>query len=231
MNDKCSLLIEFKTYPWCNESQEYELRIDNLPEIDKYTLRYTDKNALFLSVKDKILASISSEYVEKYGIMPVDIELSDRGVYIKRNDKPIQALFQNISIGENVYSIDTLVISKMMKGALLAFYNCDKERNKSIIYDSFFVGNLRYVASRLEVGVVKESDYFYVYRSLTKMHRYPEVVRFLLSYSGTLSFDDYYQMFLDLVSEIEEIPSPFLQDGLKKEDVKGYYYRYPYKDD
>lgn len=229
MKAKCSLIVCLNIYPWCPEKFEYELKTATLSEIDSYTLKYKDKFHLFEAIKAEILKGISRKYLEGIGVNPIDIELTGKGIYVKKNDKDIQALFKNIFVGDKSYPLESIVISSMLKGSLDAFYKCDKKRSENIIYDSFFEGNLNGVAERLEVEPLRNSDYSFVYHELSTKKRFCEVLRFLLLNPNKYDFADLYQIYTAEVPELEEEIGLF--DSVPQYEERRYYYRYPYKDD
>lgn len=232
MKEKCSLMLCLNVYPWCKEPYEHELKTGTLSELDSFTLKFLDKFQLFASFKDEVLAKISNKYLKEHGIMPIDIELTGNGVYVVKNGEAKQALFNNIIYDDKTYPLESIVLSTMLKGSLDAFYQCDKKRSSSIIYDSFFDKDLRFVAERLEVGSPKQSDYLYVYRNILNTKRFCEVLRFLLIDPRKYDFDELYQIYVEDIPEVEEeVSIPDTSKSHNDKETRNYYYRYPYKDD
>ena len=87
----------------------------------------------------------------------------------------------------------------------------------------------QYVAKRLATGSVKNTEYEYVFNDILLKERCPQVLRFLLNDFNKLEMDSIYDIFL---SSVDDFDNPrFLHERAPEENPKGYYYRYPYRND
>ncbi len=227
----CSLVLKLTVYPKdiFVDVKEFVLKVDSLLKLDLYTFQYQDKFELFNREKERILKKIIDEYVNIFGLVPVDIALAEEGVIVRKQGKQLQPLFQNIIYDNKPISLKMLVLSRMVKGNLKAFYECDKKRQEENNYQSFFDGKLKYVAKRLATGSEKNTDYEYVFNDILLKKRCPQVLRFLLNDFKKLEMDSVYNIYLSSVDDCDE-PRALLE-RTTKENPKGYYYRYPYRND
>lgn len=230
-SEVCGLIVSLDIKPWCSESREYEVMRRSLSSLDEYTLKFQDQYQFYESVKAELMPRVNKDSISEVGLVPIEVTLSKNGVFIRSKVKDKRALFQNIELSSGVYSLDNLVLSGMVKGGLKALYECDKKRSGTH-YQSFFIDKLKYAGERLEVDAVKESDYVYVLNELKTHKRYSEVARFLLGFlqpeTREESFDTIYESYLSDVSETDYNELNYRDDNT---EVKGYYYRYPYKED
>ena len=227
----CSLVLKLTVYPKdiFVDVKEFVLKADSLLKLDLYTFQYQNKFEFFNSEKERILKKIIDEYVNLFGLVPVDIALAEEGIVVRKQEKQLQPLFQNIIYANKPISLKMLVLSRMIKGSLKVFYECDKKRQEEDNYQSFFDGKLKYVAKRLATGSVKNTDYEYVFNDILLKKRCPQVLRFLLNDFNKLEMDSIYDVFL---SSVDDFDNPrFLHERAPEENPKGYYYRYPYRND
>lgn len=232
MNDQGSLIACLDIKPWSSEPKEYILYKGTLKMIDNYTLKYASQSEFFESIKADIMSRVNKDSLMQYGLVPVEVTLAGNGIFIRKNDKDIKALFQTISFGDKSYILDDLILSCMVRGGLKYLYLCDKRRTMGGTYTSIFDGALRYVSERLEIDALRDSDYSHVLNEIKTMKRYNEIVRFLLRFLQLKlddnSFDLVYDMFIHDVSDEE-----YARYNAPKEETdktNGYYYRFPYKD-
>lgn len=230
-NEVCKLMISLNVLPWCSEPREYEIVTGSLSKIDNYTLEYKNQDELFMSIKDELFIKLNDTFIREIGLVPIDLTLGDVGVFVRKPDKDIKALFKTITLDEREYPLKSLAIHWMSKGSLKAFYECDKKRSDDHEYQSFFKEKLRYVAERLEVDALRNTDYAYVYDEVISKKRGIEALRFFLMDSQKYSFDEIYQMFLRDISKYENIPPYHSAFSYEDDKETKYYYRYPYKDD
>lgn len=228
----CSLIVKLELKPWYSEPKEYVIYKGSLNAIDNYTMKYQDKYALYGAVKEELVPKINRDSIDAFGLVPIEINLIKPGIFVRKADKDVRALFEFMDYGGNVYSLFSLVLSAMMKGGLKALYLCDKRRSDDPNYQVIFKDNLKYIGERIEIDATVESDYVHVLNELETRRKYSEIVRFLLKFlqmkPEDLDSDEIYSMFLADVSDEEHYD--FSSITTQKEDSKGYYYRYPYKD-
>ena len=71
----CSLVLKLTVYPKdiFVDVKEFVLKADSLLKLDLYTFQYQNKFEFFNSEKERILKKIIDEYVNLFGLVPVDI--------------------------------------------------------------------------------------------------------------------------------------------------------------
>ena len=120
----CSLVLKLTVYPKdiFVDVKEFVLKADSLLKLDLYTFQYQNKFEFFNSEKERILKKIIDEYVNLFGLVPVDIALAEEGIVVRKQEKQLQPLFQNIIYANKPISLKMLVLSRMIKGSLKVFY-------------------------------------------------------------------------------------------------------------
>lgn len=231
--ETCELIVCLDISPWYSETKEHVLFKGTMSTIDSYTLRYKNSFEFYESIKNDVIKKVNNESLMNIGLLPTEVKLSSRGIYIYKDGRPIRALFKEMDYGERVYSLQDLIFYAMSKGGLKYLYLCDKKRvSEETDYQSFFKDTLRYVSERLEIDGQRKSDYIYVLKDITSKRRYSEVARFLLRFLSLkldqITFDEIYSMFVRDVSNYEVFERK--NETEKSNDNVGYYYRWPYKD-
>lgn len=218
----CFLKIDLEVYGFKQDKLEYTLLSGPLDYLDSYTYKYESAKALFKQKKEKIFEEIKRSYIREHGLAPTDIELGEKGIYIVKEHKEIRALFQKIMSKGQLYPLENIALSHMLKGSLLNLYKCDKKRelndaNYQSLFSSIFIDTLN--------NLEKEEIVSYLYQIFMSSPRKFQVIRFLLMNMSQITFDEAYQQFLLAISDGNIV------EENKSSNAKVLAYRSPYNDD
>lgn len=219
-----ALCIDLILYGLEQKEIEFKYTIASIEHIDKITYSYKNEGEFFERKKSEIIKRIlanSATYDIK--IRPIDIEMGENKIYIRKEDRKIHPLFQEIKMKEANVKLEDLIKKRMFDGNLYQLYLCDKKRKSDSSFESIFEGCATNLLERIELDLCSSEDIEYIWDFFKTKHRLYSIMRLLLLKAPLSVMEEKFVLEIPLV---EKMYSSSREEGPRLER-----YRYPYNDD
>ena len=198
-----------------------------LNKIDSMTCLFHNEKEFFSKRKEDIQTKLNKNLAQyNVNFFPIDIEL--KSIYILKDGKKIKPLFQEIVVQKEIKKLDDLVKEKLKENKLYLLYKCDQRLLMAEKYNeeaqnryiSIFNNVSKYILEKIELNLLSDKDYEYLFNVLKQNCYYYSIVRFILA-NNSNSLEDNIDQFKNEIANF---------DTKNNESIISKY-RSPYKED
>lgn len=227
MNNEAKLIICLNIYGFVEQTRKLNFITDSLGSIDKLTFPFEDANDFVEKNKEKIRKKLEKESGSNEIIAYTDfIELNTETrnpLYIVKENKKIQPLFQNILFQGKQENLEALIKNRLKDKWIKSLWNLDCEARKTLEYESIFKDCDRRILAKIEADLVNEEDIQYIWKFLRMKNRFYAILRFLLLEGDAVTLASYF---------LNNFPFKEYETEREYTRIKKIgEYRSPYKDD
>ncbi len=224
MNKAVYLILEVQLCGLEEKTICYVFLSSSLERIDAITLKYYNAEEFFKDKYSVIYSGILT-HLDFYKISFPPNEVVLKKIYIQKDQKKIQPLFQTVKSHSNTYSLDDLVKKGMRDGNLKLLLEMDQlKKNQDTEYVSIFHTLPFYQLKKLEFNLLREEEYDDFFEYFQKKFYYHKLIRLFLANDSLQERQGRLAMFLDSLQTQKS--SIYGGEGFSKKR-----YRVPYKDD
>lgn len=227
MNNRAKLMICLKLYEFVEQTRELTFTTDSLSAIDKLTFPFENANDFVEKNKEIIRKKLEresrqSEIMAYTDFIELNMEMSNP-MYIVKESKKIQPLFQNILFQGKQENLENLIKKRLKNKWLKILQTLDDEAKITFEYESIFKDCDRRILAKIEADLVNEEDIHYIWQFLRTKNRFYAILRFLLLEGDAITLAGYF---------LENFPfREYETEKVYTRTRKGVKYRLPYKDD
>lgn len=222
-----SLIIHLKIYGFVEQTREITFTSDVLSTIDKLTFPFENANDFLEKNQEIIRKKLEKESNLNEIIAYTDfIELNTKvknPLYIVKENRNIQPLFQNIIFQRKQENLESLIKNRLKNNWLKTLWTLDCEAKTTLEYESIFKDCDRKVLAKIKANLLNEEDIRSIWEFFKTKNRFYDIIRFLLLEGDELTLTSYF---------LENFPFKEYETGRDfTRSRKVVEYRFPYKDD
>lgn len=228
MRSDAKLIVDLKVYGFEQRNIQFVYKLDTLENIDLLTYPFSNEKEFFEAKKSEILNKLNKE-LNVYGFQfPIStIELDEEisyPIFIVREAKKKQVLFQWIKVQNKEYLIEDLAKIRLLKNKAYHLFFCDEIASQDINYESIFAFCNKNIYMKIKTNLLKKEDIENFFEFLKTKRRYFSILRFILS---SKELEELIEIYLETVPKKENKEE---RNSIRSRE-KSRVYQFPYKED